>query len=112
MTPYIQVAVTVPDQDLAERLARTLLDLKLVACVQMTPCHSHYRWKRKIEQAEEILCLMKSREDLFAELCWVIRRDHPYKVPEIISTPILAGSESYMDWLAAELRPVAAPALF
>ena len=112
MTPYIQILVTVPDRDLAERLADLLLDLKLVACVQMIPCHSRYRWKRKIEQAEEILCIMKSRQDLFPELCWRIRQEHPYNTPEIVSTPIMAGSEGYLDWLAIELRPVAREELF
>lgn len=104
--PFIQVTVTVPNQDLAEHLAALLLDLQLAACVQILPCQSRYRWLGKVEQADEQMCLIKSRQDLFAQLCLRIRENHPYETPEIIAAPIIDGSEGYLAWLAAELRPL------
>ncbi|MDD2467455.1 MAG: divalent-cation tolerance protein CutA [Desulfobulbus sp.] len=105
MTPYIQVMTTLPDQQQAEQLAAHLLDTQLAACVQISPCTSWYRWQGTIEQNGEIVCTIKSRRDLFPELCKVIRAMHPYEVPEILASPVVDGSISSLDWLEKELRP-------
>lgn len=105
MTPYIQVVTTVADRTQAEQLAATLLAQRLAACVQIAPCDSFYRWQGKVEQSIEMVCTIKSRRDLFPELCRVIRANHPYQVPEILASPVVAGAESYLDWLAQELMP-------
>lgn len=105
MTPYIQVVTTVADRDQADQLAAILLEQRLAACVQIAPCNSVYRWQGKIEQASEMVCTLKSRRDLFPELCRVIRAHHPYQVPEILASPVVAGAESYLDWMNKELLP-------
>ena len=105
MTPYIQVVTTVTDKASAEQLAALLLEQRLAACVQIAPCNSFYRWQGTIEQSEEMVCTIKSRRDLFPELCRVIRANHPYQVPEILASPVVAGVEGYLNWLAQELRP-------
>jgi len=105
MTPYIQVVTTVADKTSAEQLAALLLEQRLAACVQIAPCNSWYRWQGKIEQSEELVCTIKSRRDLFPELCRTIRAHHPYQVPEILATPVIAGTELYLNWLEKELRP-------
>lgn len=105
MTPYIQVVTTVADKSCAEHLAAQLLEQRLAACVQITPCTSWYRWQGAIEHSEEMVCTIKSRRDLFPELCRAIRAVHPYQVPEILASPVIAGGESYLDWLKQELCP-------
>ncbi len=105
MTPYIQVVTTVADKTQAQRLAAILLEQHLAACIQITSCDSWYRWQGKIEQSEEMVCTLKSRRDLFPELCRVIRAHHPYQVPEILASPVIAGAENYLNWLAQELVP-------
>jgi periplasmic divalent cation tolerance protein len=105
MTPYIQVVTTVADRASAEQLAAHLLEQRLAACVQISPCTSWYRWQGAIEQGEELVCTVKSRRDLFAELCRAIRALHPYEVPEILASPVVDGGESYLHWLEQELRP-------
>ncbi|ADW17668.1 CutA1 divalent ion tolerance protein [Desulfobulbus propionicus DSM 2032] len=105
MTPYIQVVTTVADRTVAERLAAHLLEQRLAACVQITPCTSWYRWQGAIEQGEEMVCTVKSRRDLFPELCRAVRALHPYEVPEILASPVVDGGESYLHWLEQELRP-------
>jgi Uncharacterized protein involved in tolerance to divalent cations len=77
MTPYIQVVTTAPDRASAEQIADRLLEARLAACVQISPCTSRYHWQGAIEQAEEMVCTVKSRRDLFAEVCRVIRSLHP-----------------------------------
>jgi periplasmic divalent cation tolerance protein len=105
MTPYIQVVTTLPERFLAEQLATLLLEKRLAACIQLSTCSSWYRWQGAIEQAEEVVCTIKSRQDLLAELKQAIRSLHPYDVPEILATPVLDGSESYFQWLEQELAP-------
>lgn len=109
MTPFIQVVTTLPDQAGAEQLAAHLLEQRLAACAQISPCTSWYRWQGAIEQSCEMVCTIKSRRDLFAELCRAIRALHPYEVPEILATPVVDGGSSYLDWLDKELRPAEEP---
>jgi periplasmic divalent cation tolerance protein len=103
MTPYIQVISTVPDQGTAEQIATSLLEQRLAACVQISPCRSWYHWQGAIAQDDELRLTIKSRHTLFAALCKAIRALHPYEVPEILATPILDGGASYLAWLDQEL---------
>ena len=105
MTPYIQVVTTVADKTSAEELAAILLEQRLVACVQITPCNSFYHWQGKVEHSEEMRCTLKSRRDIFPQLCRVIQANHSYQVPEILASPVVAGAESYLEWMAQELLP-------
>lgn len=100
MTDFILVFVTVPHVNEAETIARELVEEKLAACVNMVKnIRSIYRWEGKVEDGEEILLIIKSREDLFPELQKRVKKLHSYTVPEIISIPILGGSEEYLGWL-------------
>ncbi len=102
---YVVVLVTVPDVAVGDRLARALLDERLVACVnQIGPLRSLFRWNGQIDAAEEHLLLLKTRVALFAEVRARIAALHPYAVPEIIALPIVAGAASYLDWIGAETR--------
>jgi len=105
MAGTIQVVTTTASREDAERIARALVEERLAACVQVLgPITSTYRWQGAIETGQEWLCLVKSREDLYADLEAAIRRLHPYEVPEILALPVLAGNPAYLAWLDAELR--------
>ena len=98
---YIIVLVTVPDQETGELIANTLLEKKLVACVNfVTPLVSFFTWKGTVERDDEVLLILKSKSDLFEEhLVPAIETIHPYEVPEIIAFPILMGSVGYLNWI-------------
>ena len=104
MSRYIQVVTTTDNKENAEKIAASAIELRLAACVQITSCMSMYRWQANVERADEFVCVMKSRMDLYSELESLIRRGHPYEVPEIIATEITAGSSDYLAWLDRELR--------
>ena len=105
MADYIQVLTTTEHEEDARRIARTLVEARLAACVQVVgPITSTYRWKGSIETSREWQCAAKSRADLFARLEEAIRGVHPYEVPEILAVPITAGSRAYLEWLDAELE--------
>ncbi len=104
METFIQVLTTTATREDAARIARVLVDKRLAACVQVVgPLASTYRWKNKVEQAEEWQCLIKSRQDLFNRVEEAIKTIHPYETPEIIATVISAGSKEYLAWLQDEL---------
>ncbi len=105
MSGLIQVFTTTGTREDAQRIAQSLVDQRLAACVQiMGPIESTYRWKGLIEKSFEWFCFIKSSEDIFSELEAAIRKIHPYEVPEIIAVPISAGSGDYMGWLKGELK--------
>lgn len=102
---YIQVSTTTAAESDAESIANALLDHKLAACVQIVgPIQSRYRWQGALEQSEEWLCLVKTREDLYQQVEDAIKNAHPYDVPEVIALPIIAGSVEYLQWLGDETR--------
>lgn len=104
MNEYLQVFTTTEKREDADKIASTLVEKKLAACVQIVgPITSTYRWKGKIETAQEWLCLLKTRSDLYPELEKAIKDLHPYETPEIIAVPILAGSQDYLQWLGSKL---------
>ncbi|HFQ90842.1 MAG TPA: divalent-cation tolerance protein CutA [Desulfobulbus sp.] len=105
MTEYIQVVTTVETREQAEKIAEEVLGSRLAACVQISRCHSRYRWQGTLEQADEYLCCMKSRRDLFEGLQILIRGQHPYDVPEILAIPVVEGNKEYLAWLEKELLP-------
>jgi periplasmic divalent cation tolerance protein len=105
MTEPIQVITTTETKADAQAIANALVEKRLAGCVQIVgPITSTYWWEGKIETAEEWLCLIKSRRDLYADLEKAIREVHPYDVPEILAVPVTAGSKPYLEWLDGELR--------
>ena len=104
-TEYVQVITTVASKKDADRLARHLVKQRLAGCVQVSgPISSFYHWQGNLEEDQEFQLLIKSRSDLFAALAEEIKGNHPYETPEILSVPIIAGSEEYLGWLDKELR--------
>jgi periplasmic divalent cation tolerance protein len=106
MSDYVQVITTTASREDAERIAQALVAERLAACVQVLgPMASTYRWQGAIETAQEWLCLVKSRGELYGKIEEAIRRLHPYEVPEILALPVVAGSGAYLAWLDGETRP-------
>ena len=104
MTDKIVVLSTCGSPEEADRIARALVSKRLAACVNILPgVKSIYRWKDGIEDATELLLVIKSSRALFDELRAEIEKVHSYEVAEVIAVQIVEGSEAYMEWLAHEL---------
>ncbi|MBN2061925.1 MAG: divalent-cation tolerance protein CutA [Deltaproteobacteria bacterium] len=104
MTEYIQVSTTLATREDAGRLAGELVERRLAACAQILgPITSTFWWKEKVNEEEEWLLTIKSRKDLYERIEAVIKKLHPYEVPEIIATPITAGSREYLGWMDEDL---------
>jgi periplasmic divalent cation tolerance protein len=99
------VFTNLPDRPAAERLADTLVQKNLAACVNiLAPCRSVYRWKDAVQHDEEHPMLIKTTRERYAALEQALREGHPYELPEIIAVPIERGLPAYLEWLAAETK--------
>jgi len=101
----IVVLVTTPNREVAERIARRLVEARLAACINIVGgIKSTYWWKGKIEEDNEVLMIIKTRLDLFNELVEEVKKNHVYEVPEVIALPIIIGYRDYIDWLEEETK--------
>lgn len=100
---HIVVMCTCPDEVVAERIARTLVEEKLAACVNRLPgLRSTYSWEGAVQDEPEVLLIVKSTGARFEALELRIRTLHPYELPEIIALPVIGGSPAYLDWVARQ----------
>lgn len=102
---YIQIFTTAEKKETAEKIAKVVVERRLAGCVQILgPIKSSYWWKGKIENADEYLCILKSKKSLYPKLEKIIKDIHPYETPEIIGIPIIAGYDGYLKWLDGEVE--------
>ena len=105
MTGPIVALSTVATAEDAERLARSLVEKGVAACVNVVPAVvSVYRWKGRVEREAEVLLLIKTVGERFEDLKAALLAEHPYEVPELVALPVAAGHAAYLDWLTASVR--------
>jgi periplasmic divalent cation tolerance protein len=92
---------TFPDAETARRISNELVTEKFAACANLLPgVESIYRWKEKIENANETLVIFKLSEDRQGAFQKKLRSVHPYEVPEIIFVQLAGGLPDYLRWIA------------
>lgn len=103
-TPVVLVLTTLPDSEAASTLAVQAIEARLAACVtELGTVKSLYRWKGKVEAAEELQLLFKTSLARSDELTRFIETNHPYETPEILSWQADA-SAAYGQWITAETQ--------
>lgn len=101
------VLSTAGSRDEAEKIARTLVERRLAACVNLIPnLTSVYSWQGAIETAHEVLMLIKTSAERLPELETALREMHSYDVPEFVVIALESGNQAYLDWLAAAVAPL------
>ena len=104
-TDVLLVLTNLPDADSADRVTKVVLESRAAACVSRLPaCTSTYWWNGAIEHAAEIPLLIKTTCAAYPTLEAVMRKAHPYEVPEIIAVPVAAGLPPYLACVADETR--------
>jgi periplasmic divalent cation tolerance protein len=99
--PLMVVFMTAPSDEVADSIARALVDEGLAACVNSVGgMHSVFRWEGRTESAEEHLLIAKTSKEGLGTLMERVKGLHPYEVPEIIALPILEGFGPYLEWVA------------
>jgi periplasmic divalent cation tolerance protein len=103
MTDKRIILTTAGTQSEAHQIARTLVERRLAACVNISaPIESVYRWKGNVETAQEWMLMIKTTEHALARVRDSIRELHSYDLPEFIVLPVEDGSVEYLNWIAAE----------
>jgi len=97
---FCVIFCTVPHKEVGLDIANTLVSKQLAACVNIVPgLTSIYTWKDELCNDQELLLIIKTKNNLFANVEEVIKKIHPYEVPEIISLPVISGSYDYLQWI-------------
>ncbi|MDH5190025.1 MAG: divalent-cation tolerance protein CutA [Gammaproteobacteria bacterium] len=100
---YHIVLNTCPDMGVAKNLATLLVKNRMAACINIIPgLTSIYEWKGKLETGTECLLVIKSVKNSYPELEKMIRENHPYELPEIISVSVSGGLNEYLGWISQQ----------
>ena len=100
MTDKRLVLTTTSSLEEGKKIAHALVERRLAACVNIIPkIESVYRWKGKVEEAQEYLLLIKTTEEAFPRLREAIWELHSYEVPECIALTVDDGSAPYLSWV-------------
>jgi periplasmic divalent cation tolerance protein len=103
-TPEIVVIFCTIPASASEAMVRALVERRLVACVNVVPVHSCYRWNGEFCSEPEHLLIAKTRASMKTEVIAAIRQLHSYEVPEIIAVPVIAGYAPYLAWVYDETK--------
>jgi len=99
----ILVYITNPTKRVAEKIAKILLEKRLVACANIFEIESFYWWERKIEKAKEFVLIGKTIEKNYKRIKEEVEKIHPYEIPCILKIKAEAN-EKYLNWLKSEVK--------
>ena len=104
MNQHCRLWLTCKDRTEASKIAKALLDKKLVACAKQIKTNSQFHWQGKIQSENEVLLLMESHEDLFEEIEKEVAKLHSYDTFVLTASPTTQVSEKAKDWLNENLQ--------
>ena len=105
MTEFLLVLTATSSPDEAQAIADGAVEKQLAAAVHVIgPITSTFRWNQQHETTQEWLCVIKTRQALYAEVERLIHASHSYELPGIIALPVIAGSEAYLAWYARQTQ--------
>jgi len=97
--------VTCKDKDEAKRIAKKLLEEKLIACANIFPeIDSFFWWQQKIDSAKEVPMILKTKKTLSKEVITKIKELHSYECPCIVEIPITGGYKEFLKWICEETK--------
>jgi periplasmic divalent cation tolerance protein len=103
----VVVLVTVPTASVGERIARAAVEEGLAGAVNVVPgVRSIFRWQGHVEDAGELLLILKTDAGRLAALEASVCQFHPYTVPSFLALPVVAGHAPYLAWLKDAVGPI------
>lgn len=102
MSKYYNVKTTIDDLAIASKIAKTLLEKRLVSSVQRREVTSTWWWNHKLEEATEYVLEMKTRKKLYPLVEQEIKKIHSYEIPEIFAEEIKEAPKDYVNWIEKE----------
>ena len=102
---YVVVMTTLPADADSVAFARSLVEERLAACVNLLPpMESVYRWEGRVERESERQLVMKTSRDRVLALWDRVRELHPYEIPEFLVLPVIDGNDAYLRWVGENTR--------
>jgi uncharacterized protein involved in tolerance to divalent cations len=100
MSAHLVVLITTGTPEEGHQIARTLVEERLAACVNIvSPIQSVYRWKGQVQEDQETLLVVKTVAPMLEPLSLRVKQLHSYEVPEMIALQVVAGASDYLDWI-------------
>jgi periplasmic divalent cation tolerance protein len=96
------IYITNPTKKVAKKIAKHLLQKRLIACANIFPINSLYWWEGKICDEKEFVLIAKTVEEKFEKIKKEVEKIHPFSIPCIVKIRV-APNEKYLDWLVKEL---------
>ncbi|HET6384281.1 MAG TPA: divalent-cation tolerance protein CutA [Armatimonadota bacterium] len=101
----VVLMVTAESMEQARAIARTLLEKRAVACVNIVPgVESHFWWKGNLESAAEVLIIAKTISSRIEEARSIVQAIHSYELFELLAVPVTGGNPDYLRWVAAAVQ--------
>jgi periplasmic divalent cation tolerance protein len=104
-TGVVIITTTLPAEDIAQELARDIVESKLAACVHILPITSVYRWEGRLNEDAEYLLVAKTAAVTADALVAFLQSRHPYDLPELLVTPVIGGDTGYLEWVRNDSAP-------
>ena len=98
---FIIIYITHPSMKAAKKVCAALLEKRLIACVNYFPIESAYWWKGNIENAKEIVSMVKTRKENWTKVKKAVEAIHPYETPCIMKLEV-ESNPSYAKWIGNE----------
>ena len=100
-----RIALCTASREEAPGIARALVERRLAACVNILPgVQSIYWWQEKVEEAAEVMLLIKTTEDKLGIIEQVLKTLNSYELPEFLVLEVEGGSDDYLRWIQSSLR--------
>ena len=92
--------ITAPNKKEAERIAKKLLDKRLIACANViNNVNSYFVWKNKVQNSKEIIICGKTTSKNQIKIIKAVKSIHSYSVPCIIFFDIKNGNKDFLKWV-------------
>lgn len=98
----VEVVITAPDGEWLRELARELVHEQLAASAHLSPFDTIYRWRGEVEEKTETRAVLYTHASLVDRIVEWVHLRHPYEVPHVTATPIVAGNPDYLRWIEDE----------
>jgi periplasmic divalent cation tolerance protein len=100
MTDKVIVFVMCESKEQGEKIAETVVNGKLAACVNVMPgARSCYFWEGKLTWSDEVMLLIKTTKGRLEQLKAMVKKEHSYQLPEIVAVEIEDAEQKYLDWI-------------
>ena len=98
------IFTTIGSKATAYKVGRKLLEEKLIACYNLTEVESSYWWAGQIKMGNEVLMILKTKEENFDKIETFLKENSGYDVPEIVAVKPEKVNQPYLDWVDKETK--------